>query len=156
MTIQNICPFECCRFGAWTSSGRVQARTSHSATAPVVFTISRGEKVAALDGLVVVTKAGVMRVNKTSKFDEFTAPAGAVIHLLRSTGEGYAKVWYEGKLRNAEVYAETVHSGNNDYPWDIVSLPESVWWVRVRNARGQIGWLRDPSAFEGMDACFVS
>ena len=155
MTIPNICPFECCRFGAWTSSAQVQARTSRSAKAPVAFTIGRGEKVTALDGLVVVSKAGVMRVTRTFKFDEFTAPAGAVIYVLRSTGEGYAKVWYEGRLFNSEAYAESVHAGNDTYPWNIESLPESVWWVRVKNTRGQIGWLRDPSAFEGMDGCFI-
>jgi hypothetical protein len=156
MTIQKMCPFECCRFGAWTSSSRVQARASRSATASVAFTIAGGEVVTALDGLVVVTKAGVMRMNKAFKFDDFTAPPGAVIYLLRGSGEGYAEVWYEGRLHSAEVYAETIHRGNDSYPWDIASLPKSVWWVRVKNRRGQVGWLRDPSAFEGMDGCFVS
>lgn len=155
ITIDHLCPFECCRFGAWTAGASVRAYAERDLKGATAFRIERGAVVTALDGLVIVAKAGIMRVNKTTQFDEFTAEAGAIVYVLRATGEGSAKVWFRGRVHNAEAYAETVHSGNDAYPWDIVSLPQSTWWVRVRNSRGEIGWLADPNGFEGMDGCLV-
>ena len=29
--------------------------------------------------------------------------------------------------------------------------PTAIWWVQVRNARGQVGWTRHAEAFDGKD-----
>lgn len=34
----------------------------------------------------------------------------------------------------------------------IVERPQTVWWVQVRNARGQVGWTDAPDKWDGKDA----
>jgi hypothetical protein len=34
----------------------------------------------------------------------------------------------------------------------ILERPRSVWWVQIRNAKGQIGWTDEPEKFGNKDA----
>lgn len=81
-------------------------------------------------------------------------PAGALLYLLHSEGEGSDSFWYNGGVYSAELYADSVSKGNKDFPWDVLSLPEWDWWAKVRNSEGLIGWVFNPAnKFDGMDAC---
>lgn len=44
-------------------------------------------------------------------------------------------------------------SFTNQGVFNITEKPESVWWVKIRNNRGQTGWSNHPEAFGNMDAC---
>jgi hypothetical protein len=79
-------------------------------------------------------------------------PAGAVLYLLHEEGEGYCLYWYNGSTHHQDLYAETVHKGNDDFPWDVISVPKTEWWVSVRNHDGRSGWVLNPRYFRGMDA----
>jgi hypothetical protein len=79
-------------------------------------------------------------------------PAGAVLYLLHEEGEGYCLYWYNGATHSQDLYAETVHKGNDDFPWDVISLPRTEWWVNVKNHNGRTGWVLNPRDFRGMDA----
>jgi hypothetical protein len=152
-TDSGACPFECCQYGEWTATSSQRAYKTASKESGLAFTIQPDEKVDALTGLVITRKAGVVIIRKQTKFYDITVPAGAKLYVLHRSGEGVALFWYKGATHSGELYAESVHKGNAQYPWDVLSMPQTEWWVRVRNQSGATGWLRDPQGFRGMDAC---
>jgi hypothetical protein len=148
-----VCPFECCQFGEWTARSSYRAHASSSAGASVAFAVHPGEKIQALTGIVITRKAGIVIVRKQTRFYDITVPADAKLYVLHPSGEGVALFWYNGATHSGELEAETVHKGNANRPWDVLSVPETEWWVKVKNQHGAIGWLLNPRGFRGMDAC---
>lgn len=153
VTDAGACPFECCRYGSWTAKGSVSVKETRNQQSPVAFRIAQSETVTARTGVVVTRKPGVVRMLKSYQFGNLTLPAGAILYVLHHGGEGTAFFWYEGKTYWAELYAESVHKGNDKRPWDVKSLPVTEWWVQVQNRRGATGWILNPMNFDGMDAC---
>ncbi len=88
---------------------------------------------------------------KAQVFDGVEVPAGAVLYLLHEDGEGSCLYWYNGTIHHGELYAETIHKGTKDYPWDVESEPRTEWWVKIKNHDGRTGWILNPN-FQGMDA----
>ena len=152
-TDPGACPFECCQYDEWTASVSQQAYKSSSRESGLAFTIRPGEKVSALTGVVITRKAGLVIMRKQTSFEDITVPAGAKLFLLHRVGEGVDLFWYKGATHSAELYVDQVRKANDQYPWDVISVPETEWWVKVKNSRGVTGWLLDPRGFQGMDAC---
>jgi hypothetical protein len=147
------CPFECCHYGAWTAVKPATARQTDDPRSSVAFQIKAGQKVTAQTGVVITRKPGTVRMQKEYSYDTYKVPAGTLLYTLHNGGEGTTLIWFGGKARWAELYAETVHKGTADYPWDVLSLPETEWWVKVRTENGAIGWILAPQDFQGMDSC---
>jgi hypothetical protein len=162
-TDDGACPFEGCQYGEWTARVQVVARRDANISSPVVFTIRPNEKISALNGRVITRQLGIIKMLKRVVFDEVETstvpysthkvevPAGAVLYLLHEEGEGYCLYWYNGATHHQDLYAESVHKGNDDFPWDVISVPKTEWWVKVKNHDGRIGWILNPN-FQGMDA----
>lgn len=150
---RDVCPFECCQYGEWTAGPSQRAYKSTGKESGLAFTIRPGEKVQALTGVVITRKAGIVIVRKETRFYDVTVPAGAKLYVLHRSGEGVALFWYKGGTHSGELYAEEVHKASAKRPWDVQSLPETEWWVKVRNQHGGMGWLLNPRGFRGMDAC---
>lgn len=152
-TDPGACPFECCNnYGKWTAKLTQRAYKSSSRGSGMAFTVRPGETVYALTGLIITRKVGVVIVRKKTRFYHVTIPAGAKLYVLNLLGEGVARFWYKGAAHTGELYASSVHKGNEVYPWDVLSLPQTEWWVRVRNLHGYAGWIRNPRGFRGMDS----
>ena len=163
-TDEGACPFEGCHYAAWIAKTATVARRDANTSSPAVFTIQSGEKITALKGKVITLQFGIIKTLKPVVFDEvetrtvpFTShkidiPAGAVLYLLHEEGVCYCLYWYDGATHRQDLYAETVHRGNADFPWDVVSLPKTEWWVNVKNHDGQTGWILNPFDFRGIDA----
>ena len=153
-TDPGACPFECCNnYGEWTARLTQRAYESSSKESALAFTIRPGETVYALTGLIITRKAGVVMVRKQARFYDVTVPAGTKLYVLHLGGEGVALFWYKGAAHRGELYASSVHKGNEAYPFDVLSLPQTEWWVRVRNLHGYAGWILNPREFRGMDSC---
>ena len=153
-TDPGACPFECCNsYGEWTARLTQRAYKSSSTDSGPAFRIRPGETVYALTGLIITRKAGVVIVTKRTRFYDVTVPAGTKLYVLNIEGEGVSLFWYKGAAHRGELYAETVHKGNEAYPFDVLSLPQTEWWVRVRNLHGYAGWILNPRGFRGMDSC---
>lgn len=152
-TDPGACPFECCQYGEWTASVSQRAYKSSNKESGLAFTLRPDEKVQALTGVVITRKAGIVIVRKETNFGDVTVQAGEKLYVLHRSGEGEALFWYKGATHTSELYAESVHQGNAHYPWDVLSLPQTEWWVKVRNQRGETGWILNPREFRGMDAC---
>jgi hypothetical protein len=149
-----VCPFECCNnYGEWTARLTQRGYKSSSKDSGLAFTVRPGETVYALTGLIITRKVGAVIVRKETRFYDVTVPAGTKLSVLHLEGEGGALFWYDGAAHRGELYASSVHKGNEAYPFDVLSLPQTEWWVRVRNLHGFAGWILNPHGFRGMDAC---
>jgi hypothetical protein len=147
------CPFECCHYGAWTAVKPVIARETNDAKSAVAFQIRTGEKVTALTGVVITRKAGTVRMQKAYPSGTFTVPAGTLLYTLHNGGEGSTLFWFNGKAHWAQLNASSVHKGTVDYPWDVLSIPQTEWWVKIRTDSGAVGWILEPRGFQGMGLC---
>ena len=151
-TDDGACPFEGCQYAEWTAKARAVARRDANISSPVIFAIKSGEKITALNGKVVTRQFGIVRVLKRVVFDGSDVPAGAVLYVLHGDGEGSFLYWYNGATHHEGLYAESVHKGDADFPWDVISLPKTEWWVNVKNHDGQTGWILNPFNFLGIDS----
>lgn len=163
-TDKGACPFEGCQYGSWIAGARAIARRDSDTGSRIEFVIQSGEKITALSGKVITRQYGIVRARKPLAFDDIDTskvpyssrkleiPAGAVLYVLHEEGEGYCLYWYNGAIHHQDLYAEGVHKGTDDFPWDVDSIPTTEWWVNVKNHAGQTGWILNPTNFHGMDA----
>jgi hypothetical protein len=157
------CPSECCMFRRWGVRADTVLYKGRSTRSPVAARARKGERVTGLTGVVVTVKPGIVRVKKemTLGLDgrKVKARPGDVLYLLYYQGEGIYKFWLRGR-----VYAEEMpyQPRMDQLPEDeararelieFVSEPETVWWVKVRNRRGQVGWTPRNEHFDDIDGC---
>jgi hypothetical protein len=150
---RGACPFECCQYARWTAERGTAAFKSQSTKSGQAFAIESGKTITAMTGEVITRRAGIVRVLKPTTFAGEEVPAGAVLYVLHSGGEGTALYWFNGRTHWAELFADSVHKATDGFPWDVLSVPSTEWWVKVRNERGVTGWVLNPRGFKGMDGC---
>lgn len=141
------CPFECCMYRQWTATKALVIRKTMSDRSAVAFRIKKGEKVRGMTGVVITTVAGKAEILKdfTLESSKVKLKKGDAISLLTYLGEGWYRMWYRGKFFEDDGYAEG--------EINIVTQPESVWWVKIRNRKGQIGWTKSSESFDNQDQC---
>jgi hypothetical protein len=161
----DACPFECCVYGNWKLNKDVTAFKNPTAKSPITFTIKKGEEVIAITGFVVTYKVGVTKVLKPIKMgyqengnnneEKLNLKPGEVIYTLHYAGEGYDLFWYKGKTYSDQISGDKLDP--NPPPahlsLQIISRPKADWWVKVKNHKGKIGWIKNPPYFEGSDSC---
>jgi len=64
------CPSEGCAFKEWTAKKDTILRADHKESSPVVAKIKAGEKVEGLNGVVITTKPGVVKIIKKITLDK--------------------------------------------------------------------------------------
>ncbi len=134
---RDICPFECCQYGKWIARTTVTAYKREGDRRSTAFKIKSGEEFTAIRGNVHIVKLGIVTVKKS--FDAFTK--GDRVYILSYRGEGVYDLWYKGR-----VFASV-----DDF-WPnvrLISNPEMIWWVLVKNKFGKNGWLRLKNVSEG-------
>lgn len=140
------CPFECCTYREWTANKATVLLTKMSEGSSVAFRVKKGEKVSGVTGVVITTRAGTLKVLKnTTVSEKIRVKAGEFLYLLTYTGEGFYDIWYKGKIFNDSFY--------NNTALKLVSEPRAVWWVKIKNRKGQVGWTKLPDNFDDKDAC---
>jgi LysM repeat protein len=142
------CPFECCTYRQWTANEDTALLKTMNDNSPVAFRIKKGEKVTGVTGVVITTKAGIVKALRNTTIDEIEKVpfnAGEILYLLTYRGEGYYRTWYKGRYLFDSYY--------NNPDVKQISDPELVWWVKIKNRKGQIGWTKLPENFDNKDAC---
>lgn len=150
------CPFECCLYRQWTVNKETVLYKQMSEKSAIAFRVKRREKVTGVTGVVITTKAGMVKVLKdytakedstdlTKPVNEISIKAGEVFYVLTSLGEGFHQLWYKGKFFQDEIY--------NEEKMKILAEPEADWWVKIKNRKGQIGWTKLPENFDNKDGC---
>lgn len=147
------CPFECCTYREWTVNKTTVFYEKPSADSKVVFTAAKGESVIAITGFVVTLTPGRVVVKKSIRLGQddqkTTVSPGDTLYLLHYEGEGFFKFWVHG-----QIYSDAIpFVGEQNEFLEAKSEPEGVWWVKVKNSKGIIGWSRETDHFDGEDAC---
>ena len=142
---KGACPFECCTYREWTVDKATAVRSAMRDGSSIAFRLRKGERVRGLTGSVITSQAGEVRVLKRTKIGPFTAKPGDTLYLLTYVGEGFHRVWYRGKITEEETWDKSTFRQ--------IREPKAVWWVKVRNSKGQIGWSREPDNFGNKDRC---
>lgn len=142
---KGACPFECCTYRQWNVVKPTAIRAAMRENAPVSFRLRAGEKVRGMTGVVITTQPGIVRVLKNTKLQNTSLNRGDELLLLTNLGEGFSKVWYKGRIFEGDPYDDTVYK--------TIRERISIWWVKVKNRRGQIGWSREPDNFGNKDQC---
>jgi len=139
------CPFEGCTYRQWTTNARVKVLKERSDDAPVAFELPAGARVTALTGVVVTVVPGIVELRDAEEVEtaEGKVPmkAGEVFYLLTYQGEGFSKVWIKDGVRTGVDLSRFKPKRG----------ATAIWWVQVRNGRGQVGWTRHPDLFDGKD-----
>src|SRR5262252_2487306 len=151
------CPFEGCVYREWQSGADLVVRTTRAAAASIAFRVRKGEVITALTGVVVTTSPGRVRfrqpVDLTSTEGTIHVEPGETLYLLTYEGEGFTKAWFKGKVYTGLDGSTAFFSDPcTGCAGTIVARPRQVWWVSIRNAKGQVGWTNEPDKFDGKDA----
>jgi hypothetical protein len=151
------CPFECCTYREWEAEKSVTAHSERSEASARAFSVAKGEKIRAVTGVVVTTRPGIVRIRSAGKYGysktgapepQLSLQPGETIYTLHYEGEGSYLFWYEGK-----TYSDGIGEGDDNGPFDVVSQPEYVWWAKLKNTAGKVGWTKDIDAFAHVDRC---
>ncbi len=134
---KGACPFECCTYREWVARTDVTLLDSPNGKR-VVGRVKKGQKVLALTGEV---HSVPLRVVAYHDYPDAGVKAGDTVYVLHYVGEGYWKVWYDGKLVEIE-----------DFPGK-GPKPKTTWWVKLKTSSGAIGWAVEHGNFENQDAC---
>jgi hypothetical protein len=116
-----------------------------SDSAPIGLRLKTGEKVQGMTGVVITTQPGIARALKKGMVGTMRIKKGEQIFVLTNLGEGFAKVWFKGRVVQGEPY--------DDSTFKFVRQPKSIWWVKIKDRRGRIGWSRQPENFGNVDQC---
>jgi hypothetical protein len=126
---------------------------------PVAFRLKRGNRVDALTGVVVTLRPGRVRILAKMTLDAASPVSlqpGDVIYPLHYLGEGYDLFWFNGKAHSDQISVEVIEQEPTlKAQLSVEALSETEWWVKVKNAAGQVGWTVVGENFDGasMDAC---
>jgi hypothetical protein len=134
---KGACPFECCTYREWIARTDVTLLDSPNGK-KVVGRIKKGERVLALTGEVHSVPLRVIAQHDDS---DAGVKAGDTIYILHYEGEGYYKVWHDGKVVDVETFS------------DKAAQPKATWWVKLKTRSGAIGWTVEHSNFGNQDAC---
>jgi hypothetical protein len=134
---KGACPFECCTYREWVARTDITLVNVPDGS-KALGQIKKGEKVLALTGEI---HSVPVRVVSPHDYPDAGVKAGDTIYILHYVGEGFWKVWHDGKL--VEI---------DDFP-SKVPKPKATWWVRLKTVSGAVGWTVDHHNFDNQDAC---
>ena len=148
------CPFEGCTYRQWTANAPTAVLKARRKDAPVAFQLKTGEAVQGLTGVVVTTRTGTVKVFRATTLGEkqIKVSPGDELLLLHYQGEGYWKFWFRGHIDAEQIADMDDQAPDSELDLRIVTHPLTVWWVKVRNSRGQEGWTEQTDHFDHMDA----
>jgi hypothetical protein len=139
------CPFECCTYREWGVVKPTVLRRAMNDISPIVARLRTGEKVVGVTGVVITTEPGIVRALKRTTVGNIRVNRGDRIYVLTNLGEGFAKVWFRGRISEGEPYDERI--------FKLIRRAKSVWWVKIKDRRGRVGWSRLPENFNNVDQC---
>ena len=119
------CPFECCTYRKWTVTKATKLWDRPKGTRLVGF-LREGDVV---EGLTSEVISRPLAVKAEHNLPETPIKTGDTFYVLHYEGEGYWMVWVQGEITS--VYYTKMHM---PHP------PTADWWVKVKEADGNVGW----------------
>ena len=148
-TEQGACPFECCRYGKWTSTETLPVYARADRKAAKLGEIPPGTAFDAVTGFTR-TVAGTFRF--TRSHGDFRA--GEQITVYNYLGEGNCRAWRNGRMTEVSLPVSPF-GGRGSEVGEMVKPPAQSWWVQVVTPQGKRGWvlIRSARNLDGADGC---
>jgi len=158
----NACPFEGCIFREWTVTKHSTIYNTWRDNRKPVGQLTKAEKVQGLTGVYITRKPDRFLVKQPIPY--FSVKAGDSILQYGEWGEGCADLWANGAWHKNFDWGQT--DDGDATPTDAGFTPPLVlsednvspiqhglkeWWVQVRRANGQTGWVLAEGNFGHMD-----
>jgi hypothetical protein len=140
------CPGEGgCQFGVWTAKAPIAAYSKRSTNSPVVFRLSKGEKVTGLSAIMVVHKPGACTAKKNASItrlvgEDTKIPDGTKLPMYFYGGEGGVLVEFKGEVVLACCEDDQLVCEKN---------PVTDLWLQIRSESGRTGWTNQRGKFSG-------
>jgi len=143
------CPFEGCEYGEWIANENLTILKEMNEASAISFQIQKGERVTAETGVVITTKPGIAKILRPFKIGKIDTKPGDQISILTNRGEGCFKVWFAGNLIDclADIDGFYENKGAIEFTQDV----KNIWWVKIINSKGKVGWSNQPKAFDKKD-----
>ena len=152
---KGACPGECCTYRQWKTVVTTQLLHRpdlHSGRAGI---IQAGSKVTALTGQVNTIPGRFVVKKSHGRYQP-----GNVLWVYTYIGEGYFKVWFNGRMRQEELEfspfggSSGLRCENSGICWgELDQNLKSTWWIKIKTANGLTGWTNQGKNFSGADAC---
>ena len=139
------CPFEGCTYREWIARKETIIRKENNERSPAVFNVRKGEKVVGVTGTVITLQPGYAEALTRVQTEGGWLEPGDIVYLLHYMGEGSWMIWFKGKIDGKGMTEN----------FEILHYPETVWWVKIRNMKGQVGWSNQTENFGNVDALGV-
>lgn len=154
------CPFEGCVYRDWTARQVVTVHETRRPGAPVVYRLQPGDVATALTGVVITVKPGRAQVRTPTRIvtsdGEIAIGPGRTLFLLTPLGEGYMKVWFNGRYyRDADItsfYDPACETQPDRCNGRVIEPTQTEWWIQLRNRDGRVGWTNEPERLDGKDS----
>jgi len=152
------CPGEGCRYGRVLTMDAATPVHPSRTSAQTAFVLPKGQRVTTLTG-VVVTTPGRIKILHPIRIQGLEPINSGDLYLLTYRGEGFWKIWLNGKLIDAVSIPDGVLSSTActsseasckekfEAKWIsgpiMGQIPQPVWWIQIKDGTGRTGWIKD-------------
>lgn len=152
------CPFECCTYRSWQAVRPTMVWKQRDYQSPLAYPIAADEWVEGLTGVVITYQPGLSKVlvpMTLGRGPSVSVVAGDILLTLHYAGEGYDLFWFKGRTYSDQIAANEPDADppSAELKIQVISRPLEVWWVKVKNKKGQVGWTDQTRNFAHMDRC---
>ena len=149
---RGACEGEACGYGRWKTLETTTVYARPDEGSRKVREFRAGQCVTALTGEVHVYKPGRFVVIKTQE----RFKPGDVIYAYTYVGEEVYKIRHKGRWYPEQQLTYSPRPGPDAAEkctldarcWGVFEeKPDSVWWIKMRDDRGRVGWTREPQRF---------
>lgn len=154
MIDENACPFEGCTFGAWKAVKATALYSSWKTDRTQIGEIKAGQKVTSLTGVHITDRPDRILVKRD--IPALGLKQGDLVLRYMYVGEGFANVWAKGiwhKEQDCSFITEKDGGGcARECAAVVTDAGLKEWWVQIKTADGNAGWVLVEDNFQGMDA----
>jgi hypothetical protein len=148
------CPFEGCTFGKWLMVRDDTIFSTWKGDRKPIATLKKGDVVTGLTGVHITYEPDHVKIFKS--MPELHLQPGDMILRYMYHGEGYADIWVKGQWKKdyeCTFITEKDGSGclRDDCEAKVISEGKKEWWVRLKTAKGSIGWTQATDQFNCVD-----
>lgn len=125
---KGACPFEGCVYRRWKALRTTVAYALPNLSSKIIGKFIAGSDVIALTGEVQSVPGRFVVKKRHGKYKP-----GDILWTYTYLGEGYVKIWFNGKWDTEDFLDET--------GWcELEVKGKSTWWVKIKSAVGWVGW----------------
>jgi hypothetical protein len=148
------CPFEGCAYREWTARKSIAVYDTWGQKRRRVASLSAGDKVIGLTGVVITFRPGTIRMDRDLPEDGLKRGDTLLTYVYR--GEGSSAVWFKGRYYSdfdiTFVKFDGTPCRDASCSATYIDMGKHSWWAQVKLSSGRMGWVEmDKAEFDGVD-----